>query len=221
MLSKTKGFTRGLHACTIGLCLAAGLLATAAEGQVVINEIMQNPAAVSDGAGEWFEIFNPTAVGIDVDGWTIRDNDFDSHVIANGGPLVVPAGGFLVLSNNADPSTNGGVGVDYEYSGVFLANGADELVLIDGDGNEVDRVEWDGGPLFPDPTGASMALIDPSLDNNAGGNWCTASTPFGDGDFGTPGAANDCPVPVPEVVINEIMQNPAAVSDGAGEWFEI
>ncbi|MDX1500714.1 MAG: lamin tail domain-containing protein, partial [Thermoanaerobaculia bacterium] len=55
---------------------------------------------------------------------------------------------------------------------------------------------------FPDPNGASMALIDPSLDNNAGGNWCTSSTPFGDGDRGTPGAANDCGA-VP-LVINEI-----------------
>ena len=28
---------------------------------VVINEIMQNPAAVSDTDGEWFEVFNQTA----------------------------------------------------------------------------------------------------------------------------------------------------------------
>jgi len=30
------------------------------------------------------------------------------------------------------------------------------------------------------------------MDNNVGANWCTASTPFGGGDLGTPGAANDC-----------------------------
>jgi hypothetical protein len=64
---------------------------------VLINEIMQNPSAVSDGNGEWFEVHNPSAGPVDIDGWTIRDNDFDSHVISNGGPLNVPAGGFLVL----------------------------------------------------------------------------------------------------------------------------
>jgi hypothetical protein len=27
----------------------------------LINEIMQNPSAVSDGNGEWFEVHNPSA----------------------------------------------------------------------------------------------------------------------------------------------------------------
>jgi len=188
----------------------------------VINEIMQNPAAVSDSAGEWFEIFNPSGSAVDIDGWTILDNDIDTHVIDNGGPLLVPAGGYVVLSTNADSLTNGGVSVDYEYgSGFFLSNGADELVLLDTSAAEIDRVEWDGGATFPDPTGASMSLADPALDNDVGANWCTASTTFGAGDLGTPGAANDCPVVVPEIVINEIMQNPSAVSDAAGEWFEV
>jgi len=207
-------------------CVLRPLLASAASpGDVVINEIMQNPSAVSDGAGEWFELFNATAGDIDIDGWTIQDNDLDVHVIANGGPLVIPAGGYLVLGNNGDSGTNGGVGVDYAYgTSFFLANGADELVLLDDTMVEIDRVEWDGGPSFPDPTGASMALADPALDNNVGANWCEASTPFGAGDLGTPGAGNDCPgTPAGpgDVVINEIMQNPSAVADSAGEWFEL
>ncbi len=189
--------------------------------EVVIHEIMNNPSAVSDSAGEWFEVFNPTAVDIDLEGWTIEDNDFDSHLITNGAPLLVPAGDYIVLGNNSDFATNGGVNVAYEYSGIFLGNSGDEIVLIDDQLREIDRVEYDGGPIFPDPTGASMALIDPALDNNMGINWCTSSTPFGDGDLGTPGAANDCPLPAPELVIHEIMNNPSAVGDGDGEWFEI
>jgi hypothetical protein len=189
---------------------------------LVINEIMQNPNAVGDSDGEWFEIHNPTGAAVDIDGWTIRDDDFDTHLINNGGPLLIPAGGFVVLGNNADSGTNGGVTVDYSYGGdMFLSNGGDELILEDTGSNEADRVEWDGGPAFPDPTGASMSLIDPALDNNVGANWCTASTSYGDGDQGTPGSANDCSVVVPGVVINEIMQNPSAVGDSDGEWFEI
>ena len=88
---------------------AAPLLAS--PGDVIINEIMQNPAAVSDANGEWFELFNTTVSDIDIEGWTIFDNDFDSHVINNGTPLVIPAGGYLVLGNNADEVTNGGVSV--------------------------------------------------------------------------------------------------------------
>ncbi|THH38371.1 ExeM/NucH family extracellular endonuclease [Aliishimia ponticola] len=187
---------------------------------LVISEVMQNPAAVSDSDGEWFEIYNPGSDDIDINGWTISDNDSDSHTIDNGGPLIVPAGGYLVLGNNADTATNGGVPVAYAYgSGFFLSNGADELVLTDPATGEVDRIEWDGGTAWPDPNGASMALIDPSADNNDGANWTTADTPYGDGDLGTPGVENFDTTPV--IVINEIMQNPSAVADGSGEWFEV
>ena len=171
--------------------------------QIVINEIMQNPSAVSDSSGEYFELFNAGDEDIDINGWTVSDNDSDSFVIDNGGPLIVSAGGYVVLANNADTATNGGVVADYEYSGMFLSNGADELVLTTPDGLEVDRVEWDGGPGFPDPNGASMELIDPDLDNNVGANWTTAEDSFGDGDLGTPGASNDGP-PAFEARINEL-----------------
>lgn len=56
---------------------------------------------------------------------------------------------------------------------------------------------FDSGATFPDPTDASLSLdpaaIDPIL-NDDGANWCTATTTYGSGDEGTPGAANDtCP----------------------------
>ncbi|MHC4444014.1 MAG: lamin tail domain-containing protein [Planctomycetota bacterium] len=168
------------------------LVSNPAVAQLVINEIMQNPSAVPDSAGEWFEIYNPIAGTVDIDGWTIQDNGYDIHVINNGGPLIIPAGGFLVLGRNGDPGANGGVTVDYVYSNVNLHNNNDELVLLDGALIEIDRVEYDDGATFPSPDGASMALKHPALDNNIGANWCEASTPYGDGDLGTPGAANDC-----------------------------
>ena len=109
-------------------------------------------------------------------------------------------------------AANGGVVVDYQYSGFFLGNGGDEVILLDTFGQEVARVEYDGGTAFPDPNGASMALASPLIDNNVGTNWCTSTTPFGDGDLGTPGAVNDCPPPV--LVINEIMQNDSGGGSG-------
>jgi predicted extracellular nuclease len=164
---------------------------------IVINEIMQNPSRVNDNAGEWFELHNPTDADVDINGWTIKDNDLDSHVIDNGGPLLIAPGDYLVLGNNADSATNGGVQVDYEYPGNwYLANGADEVVLLDADLNEIDRVEYDGGPEFPDPNGASMALIAPDLDNNVGANWYEENVvQYGVGDYGTPGWENGTSLP--------------------------
>ncbi|MEM7129403.1 MAG: ExeM/NucH family extracellular endonuclease [Chloroflexota bacterium] len=173
-----------------GIVLARPLLQV--PGDIVINEIMQNPSNVNDSAGEWFEVANTTASGIDINGWTIKDDGTNSHVISNGGPLIVPAGGFLVLGRNADSATNGGVTVGYQYdTSVFLANGDDEIILLDGSLTEMDRVEYDGGPNFPDPNGASMALNDPANDNNIGANWSESTMAFGSGDLGTPGAPNN------------------------------
>lgn len=187
--------------------------------QLVISEIMQNPAAVLDDAGEYFEIFNAGDSAVDLNGYTISDNDFDVHVIENGGPLLIAPGAFLVLGRNADTATNGGVAVDYQYSGIALANGADEIVLTDTFGREVDRVEYDGGPSFPDPSGAAMELVDLVADNNDGGNWTTATQSFGAGDLGTPGAKNGTPPQVFVGRINEIHYD----NDGAdvGEFIEV
>jgi hypothetical protein len=161
---------------------------------LVINEVMQNPSAVNDSDGEYFEIYNPGASPVNIEGWTISDAGSESHTINNGGPLEVPAMGFLVLGINSDFASNGGVTVDYEYTGINLANGDDELILTDTGSNEIDRVEWDGGTNWPDPTGASMELSDPNLDNNVGSNWATATSTFGNGDSGTPGATNGSPI---------------------------
>ncbi|HEY5731862.1 MAG TPA: ExeM/NucH family extracellular endonuclease [Anaerolineales bacterium] len=179
--------------------------------QIVINEIMQNPNVVFDSAGEWFELYNPGASDVDINGWTIADGGSDSHVINNGGSLIIPAGGYIVLGNNTDSGTNGGAVVNYSYGGSwFLANGDDEVILSDDAMNEIDRVEYDGGPNFPDPTGASMSLEDSTADNNVGANWCQSTTPFGAGDLGTPGDENTCVAPVTLVKIHEVQGSGSA-----------
>jgi predicted extracellular nuclease len=169
---------------------SVSIASAANEGDIVIHEIMQNPDAVSDSKGEWFELYNASDAIVDLNGWTVRDDGSDSFVIT--ATLEIPVGGYVVLGPNDNTATNGGVIIDFVYKDFFLSNGADELILVDDLGNEIDRVEWDGGPDFPDPRGASMSLRDPSLDNNIGSNWCTSTLPYGDGDRGSPGATNYC-----------------------------
>ncbi|MCH8010807.1 MAG: VCBS repeat-containing protein [Candidatus Marinimicrobia bacterium] len=159
-------------------------------GEIVINEIMQNPDAVSDTNGEWFEIYNADTTAINLCGWTIKDLGTDNHVITCEEPLYIEPEEYFVLGRNDDIALNGGVEVDYKYSSFILANGDDEIILLDETGAEVDRVEYDGGPVFPDPTGASMALLDPESDNSIGSNWTVSATPYGAGDLGTPGLPN-------------------------------
>jgi len=174
-----------------------------AAGSVVINEIMQNPSMVGDPEGEWFELYNPHAWDVNLRGWTLKDDDSDSHSISPEADLVVPAGGYLVLGYSTDPLVNGGAPVDYAYGdAISLANGADEVVLLAGL-VEIDRVAYDGGSEFPDPNGISMELVDPAADNTVGANWQEALTPYGAGDLGTPGALNSvaAPLDAPAVAI--------------------
>jgi Mg-chelatase subunit ChlD len=177
---------------------------------VLINEIMQNPSQVSDTNGEWIEIYNTSSQPIDIEGWRLFDWGIDVHSIVTGTPpisgsLLVPAQGYLVLGRSADASSNGGVIVDYAWADFALANTADEICLQDVAGTIVDCVAYDGGPEFPDPTGASMELalnVQSPLGNDLGGTWLTSTTPYGDGDLGTPGSAN---VPEPGVGLSLSM----------------
>ena len=142
---------------------------------LIVSEIMQNPNAVNDSEGEWFEVYNPTNASIDMNGWTIRDDDYDSHLITSS--VMVPAKGFATLGVNSNSSLNGNYVCDYQYSNFFLANGADEIVLIAPDGTtEIDRVEYDGGPNWPDPTGASMVFTGTALDDNNNDSFWTTSS---------------------------------------------
>ena len=73
-----------------------------------------------------------------------------------------------MFSNNADMSTNGGLQVDYEYSGMFLSNGLMRLVLFDNGLTEVDRVEWDNGFYLSRSDRRINGLDRSSSDNNVG-----------------------------------------------------
>ena len=166
----------------------------ASVGDVVIIEIMQNPSAVSDANGEWFEIYNNTGSTIDINGWTIKDNGSNSHVISNGGSLNISAGSVLVLGRKNNTGTNGNYTCNYQYSSFLLGNDDDEVILLDNSGDGIDSVYYDGGTDFPDPAGASMTLnVNTTTNlyklNNVGSNWTTESTStYGDGDSGTPGS---------------------------------
>lgn len=174
---------------------------TPAPGDVIITEVMQNPASVLDVDGEWFEIHNLSKEAINVENWRIIDNGGVLHTIDVGGQgLIIQPGSFLVSCRNGTLAENGGVDADYVHGDdITIGNATDFLTLMDYTGAAIDTVAWDNGATFPDPTGASMSLDPASFDplaNDNGGNWCEGSTIFfvGNPDLGSPGTGNpSCP----------------------------
>ncbi|WP_405369881.1 T9SS type A sorting domain-containing protein [Nonlabens sp. Asnod2-A12] len=172
-----------------------GNVTCANPGDLIITEIMQNPASVNDNLGEYFEVYNTTGAAIDMLGYEIVDltnaNENFTVILS----VIVPANGYAVFVASADPLANGGITPDYVYDGtsMFLGNSSDELSIQCG-GTVIDEVSWDNGATFPDGIGMSMELSlnsYNSTDNDLGTNWGLAVTAYGDGDLGTPGAVND------------------------------
>ena len=179
---------------------------------IVINEILQAPDAVDDEDGEWIELYNNSGDTISLAGYVLKDADDDSIYISFG--EILPYS-YFVLGCNGNPSQNGGYQPDfvYDWDDFYLSNSSDEVILSLG-ATVVDCVAYDNGATFPDPTGASMELINPGLDNALGMHWLTAVESFGDGDLGTPGTENsryaDIPTPVTLTIAksgNDIVLN--------------
>jgi hypothetical protein len=158
-------------------------------GPVVINEVMNNPAAVADSAGEYVELYNSGAAAVDLEGWVLKDDGVDSFTIQTGGPVLLGPGSLFVIAAAADPATNGGFTPDLTWTGFFLANAGDEVVLVDAAAVEQDRLVYAGAP-FTSASGRSLERVSPRLPTSDPLSWAEARSPLPAGDRGTPGGLN-------------------------------
>ncbi|MFC1601610.1 lamin tail domain-containing protein [Candidatus Sumerlaeota bacterium] len=173
---------------------------TAAPGDIIITELLPN-AVGEDDYKEWFELFNTTDAAIDINGWTIADNGPDAHTINNGGPLIVPARGYLVLGESTDLFLNAGAPVDYAYGAdaFTLANDGDEIILLQA-GEVIHAVGYENFSSTPTLVadvgldalpGIALGMAQDYYDEPAL-LWQAQFSLYGaGGDTGTPGADND------------------------------
>jgi hypothetical protein len=166
-------------------------------GDLIITEIMKDPSAVSDTNGEWFEVYNNSGAEVELQGLVVSDEGSDTFTVNTS--VLVPVDGHAIFVLNGDSTLNGGIAPGpnvYDYGSFSLGNSDDEVVLSNSFG-VIDVVRYDNGPSFPDPAATTINLNPDYLDandNDIAINWCTAVTPYGSGDLGTPGTANDpCP----------------------------
>ena len=194
------------QSCTLTLpfiaatCAFAPISQAASVSDLLITEIMATPAAVSDTQGEWFELFNPTAESINLNGITLSDDGSNQHIITSDNPLVIDPGSFFVMARNGDSTTNGGFTADYVYNNFSLGNTSDQIIFSDASSILL-RVDYEAGFV---PSAGSMELTNGIMQID---NYVAANTAFGLGDLGTPGTAGSfnlagtpAPVPLPGAV---------------------
>ena len=224
-----------------GMCMdAEGLrqVVAPAAGELIFTELMANPSAVDDAAGEWLELramadfdLNGVQLGVAVD--DLRQAFVDPMCLA------VSAGEYVLVAREQDAALNGGLPEGSFGLEFALTNGGGTLVAVAPGGGLVDEISYasvaDGASTSLDPDFFDAGLND---DENV---WCASQTVYGAGDMGTPAADNEqCMIPPPEgmcvdggrlravnyanagdLIITEVMANPDATTDADGEWFEL
>ena len=152
-------------------------------GQLVVSELMSNPAALRDDDGEWVELYNPSAdAPVSLDGCAFDDGSAMRALMP--GLTVLPLEA-LAFARSAQVGF-----VPAQLISISLANAADSLALVC-NGTVIDRVSYGAG--FPLVAGASMSLDPAALDaiaNDVPSAWCAGRTPDALGERGTPGEPN-------------------------------
>ena len=170
-----------------------------ASDAIVINEIMYHPEG-GNTSHEFIELLNIGDGPIKVEGW-----QFTSGIGIVFPELTIPAGGFLVLTADAEEFVSVYGEVDRLVGGWSgsLSNRGERLRLVDEKGEQVDEVsyydqgDWavrtrvsdTGEPGWiwqsrHDGGGESLELINPALTNQSGQNWGSSQ------EGPTPGSLN-------------------------------
>jgi hypothetical protein len=222
---------------------AGACAAVLAPGDLVITEVFADFSPSSGGSDtgkEWFEIYNARGAAIDLAGLTIRHSRPDGsrpnlHIV---GRATIAPGQFFTLGDaqagQVPPYLDYGYGSDL---GELYNTGGGKLTVSCGDAEIDSAVYGDVKQGHSRELGAGQPP-DYTL-NDDPVQWCQGNaSEFEPGNFGTPGASNDCqPIVsgqcsergalrdvvspgVGDLVITEVMPSPAKVADATGEWFE-
>lgn len=173
---------------------------------LVINEIMYNPAEGGVDSTEFIEIYNNGSVSVDLTDFTLTGGIYTFPSVS------IAAGAYYVVAVNTSAFTNVyGFAPHGEFTN-GLSNSGESIVLKDNLGVLLDSVYY--RPVAPWPTGsavgtangggASLILCDPNSDNNDGANWKASTTPVGitinsRPVLASPNAANSCPIINPDI----------------------
>jgi len=161
---------------------------TVQAGDVVINEIMYDPAGTTE--KEWIELYNTRNYSINIQNWELADGEGVIKVTAN---IDIPAYGYYIVSKHDLSSTFTNTTQCSETSGSFALNNpnGDELTLKNASAVLIDGSASTKYPDLADNLGYSLERIDPYAAYTAS-NFQSSSDAYGSTTYTrcTPEATN-------------------------------
>lgn len=155
---------------------------------LIFSELMSNPAALGDAAGEWIELTNVGKEAIALGGCKLLR---DGKGFSIESTLSVEPGESVALANGEAP----GFTPTLVYSSVTLPNSAVFSLELQCQGVTLDQISVDPSS-WPGGNGIAASLspsVHSSEANDDPAVWCDATQPYAT-DLGTPGAPNPtCP----------------------------
>ncbi len=140
---------------------------------LVITEIMYNPAESGADSTEFIEIYNNDANNINLNGYYL------SGVTYTFGNITINSGNYIVVAVNASAMMNTFGVSTLEWTTGGLSNGGETVAIYNPNADLIDEVAYDDNTAWPnaDESGHSLVLCDVTSDNNDPSNW-TISTNY-------------------------------------------
>lgn len=155
---------------------------------VLINEVMVNPSDPCDGnstnncgpnTAEWIELYNSCTTPVDISCFVITDGDF---TVTFPSGTNIPANGYFVIGSiNSGGPVDLNIGTCGCTSGTgigILTNPAEQLILQDNTGLQIDAIYWGGGNFPVNITSMTLGAC-PPLNINKPNNTGVALIPVG------------------------------------------
>ncbi|RKH32821.1 hypothetical protein D7Y13_07640 [Corallococcus praedator] len=162
-------------------------------GELALSEVMHSPSA---GTTEYMELTNTSTKLLNLDGMTVTHVDgvgtSTSITVNHGHGLLVDPGARVVLAQNGNPTTNGGVFVNHAYGIPSLSLDNTGSITFKQGPTTVTSLSYTNA--FPQTTGRAMSLASSIVGTEGSARpwyWCDSSGSLEGGDRGTPGQAND------------------------------
>lgn len=154
-------------------------------GSIIVNEIMYAPSGAEP---EWVELMNTRNEPVNIRNWLISDNNITAKRIISAGDVVIPAGGFVVLTRDSIALADVHPAIPSRVISITgfpsLNNSGDAVIIYDQRSATIDSLSY--LPSWGGSSGSSLERIDHLSPSVLQSNWGTSRDPV----RGTPGRRN-------------------------------